>query len=175
MRPSRRLNYLVGYQPRLVEALEVAIRDAERARVEAKTTEREGAKARRAAAGIESDNFPAEETSCSPFDPGAESACLQPSTVKYLRDKISAGQFYEEMIGEMKGGGKVVEEAVIAKVARGMPEDKAWALLDAHRKWKREERLNKTRFRNSRRAKAVSGRRSNTGELSVEQGEEDDR
>lgn len=42
-------------------------------------------------------------------------------------------------------------DAIVAKVARGMPEDKAWALMEAHRRRRHEERLNKKRFRKLRR------------------------
>ena len=120
------------------------------------------------------DDFPAEEEEgCRPRGTGAESACLQSLTVQYLRGKISAEQFHH-VFRKVKEGGKV-EEAVVAKVARGMPEDKAWALMDAHRKWKRAERLNKESFKKSRRAKVISGRRANSGEFSIERGGEDDR
>lgn len=94
--------------------------------------------------------------------------------MKYIRDKISAEQFHEEMLRTMKRGGKV-EEAVVAKVARGMPEDKSWALMDAHRKWKRAERLNKTSFRESRRAKVAFKEGAGSGEVSAERGGRNDR
>lgn len=145
------------YQPRLVQALDAAKRDVERARAEeAEATAREEAKAGRRATT------------------GRESGSLQSSTVKYIRDKISAEQFHEEMLRTMKRGGKV-EEAVVAKVARGMPEDKSWALMDAHRKWKRAERLNKTSFRESRRAKVASKEGAGSGEVSAERGGRNDR
>lgn len=155
------------YQPRLVRALEMVKRNVERASVEAKTSAREEA---RADTGRGSKAFPAEETSCARLAPGTESVPLQSLTVQYFRDTISAEQFHEAF-RKMKGGGKV-EEAVVAKLARGMPEDKAWALMEAHRKWKRVERLNKENFRASRRAQVVS---SNIGELPVNQAGEDDR
>lgn len=128
----------------------------ERERAEAETAAREEAKAGRGATT------------------GREGDGLHSSTVKYIRDKISAKQFHGEMLRAMKRGGKV-EESVVAKVARGMPEDKSWALMDAHRKWKRAERLNKKSFTESRRAMAVSTRRANSGNLSAMQGGENDR
>eukprot|EP00903_Cladosiphon_okamuranus_P006797 g6625.t1 len=154
-------------EPRLIQAVEMARHSVERVSVDAEASARAEA---RVETGRESDGFPAEGTSCTRPAPGAESVFLQSSTVKYLRDKISAEQFHETL-RKMTGGGKV-GEAIVAKVARGMPEDKAWALMEAHRKWKSEERLSKESFRKSRRARVVSG---DCHELSVEQGSEDGR
>lgn len=152
----------------------MAKRDADRARVEAKAAARDATKARRDATGRESDSSPSEGTACSPRDPSTKRPCLQASTVKYLRHKISAAQFHEGVRRKTKGGRKA-EEALVAKLARGMPEDKAWALMDAHRKWKRAERLDNKSLRESRRAKTASGRRVQSGESSAEEEEQDDR
>lgn len=167
MRPSHLPGPLAGYQSRLVQALDVAKSDVDKARAEEKAVTREEARARRAATGREAEKFSAEGIGCSPLDLGAESVCLQSSTVKYLRDKINAEEFHEEMLKKYRGA-----DSIIAKVARGMPEDKSWALMDAHRKWKREERLNKKRSRDSRRARTVSRRREGSTERSASQGDE---
>lgn len=174
MRPPCLPVILVGYQSHLVEALELAKRDVERAKLGANTTAKEEARSGGAGAtGREIASFSAEEACRSSLDTCAESVGLQSSTVKYLRDKISVGQFHEDMISKIKRGGKV-EETAVAKMARGMPEDKAWALIDAHRKWKREERLHRKHLRKSKHAEATLRRRPNSGEFSAEQREEDD-
>ncbi|CAM9719169.1 unnamed protein product, partial [Hapterophycus canaliculatus] len=93
------------------------------------------------------------------FRNGGESGVLQSATAMYIRGSISAARFYDEMVvgrrtatdGREGRSSGLAGDAVVAKVARGMPEDKAWALMKAHRKRRYEERLNKKRFRKLRR------------------------
>lgn len=112
---------------------------------------------------------------------GDEENFLRATTVKYLRGSITAEQFYDEMVDgmeERKGGGRRTEEAVIARVARGMPEEKAWSLMEDHRKRRHEERLNKKRLRRSRRRRAEAASKGNTKKstaLAEPPGQEDDR
>lgn len=77
-----------------------------------------------------------------------------------------------------KGGGRTIEEAVIGRVARGMPEEKAWSLMEAHRKRRHEGRLSKKRLRRSRRRRAEAapkGKTKKTTALAEPPGQDDDR
>lgn len=164
----------VGYQPHLVEALEVAKRGADRERVAAKTLSREEARKKRASAAKASSTFTDGDGTFSSPGSGDEWACFRWTTKKYLRGSISAEEFYGEMVGTKGAAGKV-EETMVAKVARGMPEDKAWGLMEAHRKWRHEERLSKKRFRKTRNADGLSGTKIKIGDAQAETGESDDR
>lgn len=112
---------------------------------------------------------------------GDEENSLRATTVKYLRDSITVEQFYDEVVDvveKRRGGGRRIEEAVIARLARGMPEEKAWSLMEAHRKRRHEERLSKKRQRRSRRrhAEAASKRKTKKSTALAEPpGEVDDR
>lgn len=157
-----------GWQSHLVGALEVEKRSLERAA-------RDKAKSKVLAAkqnerGGDCGDFIAADEERSPPGLVEEQLCLRSTTMKYVRGSIGAGQFYEEMVREGR-----VEEAVIVKVARGMPEDKAWALMDAHRKWRHEERLNKKRFRASRRAETIGRRRAKNEDALADSEGGDDR
>lgn len=164
----------LGCQPHLVQALEAEKLGLERARAEARARAREEAEGQTTAAAKERDGrgdfFSGDGARLRP-GPMDEELCLRSATMKYIRGSIGAGQLYETMTGRGR-----VEEAVIAKVARGMPEDKAWALMDAHRRWRFEERLNKKRFRASRRAEAIARRKAKMeDDASVESEGGDDR
>lgn len=165
------------HQPHLVEALEEAKRGADRERAQEKILSREKSRTKMAPSAAKEGGTctGGDGTVASPSgSPGDEAACLRWATKKYLHGSISAEQFYEEMVG-MHGTKTRVEEAFIAKVARGMPEDNAWALMEAHRKWRHEERLSKKRFRKMRRKDGISRRKAKKGGARAEGGESDDR
>ncbi len=170
-RPSGMIS---GCQPHLVQALEAEKIGLDRARAEARVRAREEAESQTTAAAKERDgsgNFFGGDGARLPPGPADEDSCLRSATMKYIRGSIGAGRLYEEMVA-VRGR---VEEAVIAKVARGMPEDKAWALMDAHRKWRHEERLKKKRLRASRRAGATARRKTKKEDASAESEGGDDR
>lgn len=153
--------------------MEVAKRDADRERAAAKTLSREEARTKKASAAKESNTCTGGDgTFASPIS-REETEDLRWTTKKYLHGSISAEQFYEELV--RKNGTGRVEEAFIAKVARGMPEDNAWALMEAHRKWRHEERVNKKRFRKKRREEQISSRNIKVGGTQAEKGESGDR
>lgn len=161
-----------------MEALEEAKRGADRERAEDQilSTEKKARTKRASSVAKEKGGTctEGEGTVVSPPGSGDKAACLRWATKKYLHGSISAEQFYEEMV-EMHGTETRVEEAFIAKLARGMPEDNAWALMEAHRKWRHEERLSKKRFRKMRRKDGISSRKTNKGGARAEAGESDDR
>ncbi|CAB1119705.1 unnamed protein product [Ectocarpus sp. CCAP 1310/34] len=141
---SRMLAALPSNDPHLIQNLDAAKSGVDRAKAGALAMAKEDAKGNR---------------------DGDEEIFLRATAVKYLRGSISAEQFYDEMVDgmeERKGGGRRIEEAVIARAAKRMPEEKAWSLMEAHRKRQHEERLNKKRLRRSRRRRAEAASKGNT-------------
>ncbi|CAN0387380.1 unnamed protein product [Ascophyllum nodosum] len=72
-----------------------------------------------------------------------QDACLRSATVKYLRGSMSPNRFYEDISLSRLGGKRT--GAVVARMAKGMPEEKASALMEVYRDHKREERLSRQR------------------------------
>ncbi|CAM9586622.1 unnamed protein product [Ectocarpus sp. 12 AP-2014] len=165
---SRVLAALPSDDPHLIQNLEAAKSGVDRAKAGALKMAKKNAKGNSAAvAAASGDSATGERGILSPgrHRDGDEKYFLRATTVKYLRGSISAEQFYDGMVDgmeERKGGGRRIEEAVIARVARGMPEEKAWSLMEAHRKRRHEERLNKKRLRRSRRRRTEAASKRDT-------------
>ncbi|CAM9504620.1 unnamed protein product [Ectocarpus sp. 4 AP-2014] len=164
---SRVLAALPSDDPYVIENLEAAKSRVDRAKAGALAMAKEDAKENSAAvAAASGDSATGERGILSPggHRDGDEENFLRATTVKYLRGSITAEQFYDEIVDgmeERKGGAKRIEEFVIARVARGMPEEKAWPLMEAHRKRRHEERLDKKRLRRSRRRRAEAASKGN--------------
>ncbi|CAM9248693.1 unnamed protein product [Ectocarpus sp. 6 AP-2014] len=164
----RVLAALPSDDPHLIQNLEAAKSGVDRSKAGALAMAKEDTKGNSAAVAAAScDSATGARGILSPggHRDGDEENFLRATTVKYLRGSITADQFYDEMVDgmeERKGGGRRVEEAVIARVARGMPEEKAWSFMEAHRKRRHEERLNKKILRRSRRRHAEAAPKGNT-------------
>ncbi|CAM9765995.1 unnamed protein product, partial [Ectocarpus fasciculatus] len=170
-------------EPHLIQNLEAAKSGVDRATAGASTVEKEDAKGNRtAAAAASGDSASGDGGASSPGDRryGDEENFLRATTVKYLRGSITAEQFYDKVVDGMeqrKGGGRRIQEAVIGRVARGMPEEKAWSVMEAHRKRRHEGRLRKKRLRRSRRRRAEAapkGKTIKTTALAEPLGQDDD-